>query len=55
MDAHDEKHNDRRARATADRRGSKSLSEKGKDRNAPIRAIEKQLIPAEHHALEDHA
>ena len=26
-----------------------------KDRNAPIRAVEKQLITAEHHALQDHA
>ena len=26
-----------------------------KDRNAPIRAVEKQLITAEHHALWDHA
>ena len=37
------------SRATADRRGSKSLI--SKDRNAPVRAVEKQLITAEHHAL----
>ena len=39
----------RESRVTADRRGSKSLI--SKDRNAPIRAVEKQLITVEHHAL----
>ena len=45
------KKQEKESRETADRRESKSLSEKGKDRNAPIRAVEKQLITAENHAL----
>ena len=53
MDAHDQKTQQQESRATADRRGSKSLI--SKDRNAPIRAVEKQLITAEHHALQDRA
>ena len=53
MDAFDQKTQQQESRVTADRRGSKSLI--SKDRNAPIRAVEEQLIKAEHHALQYHA
>ena len=48
-DFHDQKTQQQESRVTADRRGSKSLI--SKDRNAPIGAVEEQLIKAEHHAL----
>ena len=55
MDAHDQKTQQQESSATADRRGSKSVGETARIENAPIRAVKKQLITAEHHALEDHA
>ena len=51
MDAHDQKTQQMESSATADRRGSKSVDETPRIENAPIRAVEKHLITAEHHAL----
>ena len=50
MDAQDQEKQQQESRATADRRGYKSMSEQ-QESNAPIRAVEKQPITAEHHAL----
>ena len=48
------KHNNRRAVWQRTAEGANPWVN-SKDRNAPIRAVEKQLITAEHHALWDHA
>ena len=48
------KHNNRRAVRQRTAEGANHWVN-SKDRNAPIRAVEKQLITAEHHALQDHA
>ena len=48
------KHNNRRAVWQRTAEGANPWVN-SKDRNAPIRAAEKQLITAEHHALWDHA
>ena len=47
------KHNNRRAVRQRTAEGANHWVN-SKDRNAPIRAVEKQPITAEHHALEDH-
>ena len=50
MDAHDQRAQQPESRTTADRRGNNSLTS---DRNAPIIAVEKKTITAEHAALEE--
>ena len=48
------KHNNRRAVQQQTAEGANHWMHQSEDQNAPIRAVEKQLITAEHHALQDH-
>ena len=51
VDAHDQKTQQQQSRGTADRRGSKSLSETGRFEMHQSEQLKEQLITAEHHAL----